>query len=93
MVSTRVEKYKNYRNTLLTSNDKVLNSKSSSSSQTGTLPIKEVYTALDQDEEKENDLLAFKKRQAKIRNIFIIIGLALVAIGLVIFAIFAFKGN
>ena len=96
MNTTRVEKYKTYRAKLISEGDPVSDySKERVSSSTygtsSTLPIKEVYKSLDEEERVEEALLKHQKKQALIRNIFIGIGLGLVAIGLIVFAIFAFK--
>ncbi len=95
MSNTRVEKYKGYRAKLISEGDPVYKSAKEGISNTfmtsSTLPIKEVYKTLEEEERKENALLEHQKKQALIRNIFIGIGLGLVAIGLIIFAIFAFK--
>ena len=96
MNNTRVEKYKGYRAKLISEGDPVhQNAKdgiqTNSFMTSSTLPIKEVYKTLEEEEQQENALLEHQKKQALIRNIFIGIALGLVAIGLIIFAIFAFK--
>lgn len=95
MDMTRVEKYKTHRSKLISSGDRILNfdnkEKENRYSTSSTLPLNEVYQALDEDKAKEDETLKFKQKQALIRNIFIGAGIALVFAFLVIFAFYVFK--
>lgn len=80
---TRVEKYKEYRASLIRADDKVFNSHEQTKkyedtlSGTRTLPIDEVYQNLDSSNATEEELLRLKKRTARISLISIIIGIVL----------------
>jgi len=77
---TRVEKYKEYRASLIRADDKVYNSREQTKkyedtlSGTTTLPIDEVYKNLDSSNALEEELLKIKKRSARERLIVWIVG-------------------
>ena len=94
MDESRVEKYKNYR-TKLISNGAPTNTKRDNrlvdTLNTSTIPIKEVYSSLDEDDNKEEDLYRLELKKTRLKIIFTVIFLALLAAAIVVFAIFAFK--
>ena len=96
MEETRVEKYKDYRNQLIregapTSSGSRINDSFSDTLNTQTLPMNEVYDTLDKREQEEESLIALEKRKMILKYGLWGVTLLLVAIGIVIFAIFAFR--
>ena len=98
MEETRVNKYKEYRSQLiregapkLTANRISDDSSLSDTLNTQTLPINEVYDTINEDEREEEGLLKLEKKKMILKYSFLGVFLLLLTIGIVIFAIFAFK--
>ena len=102
MATSRVQKFKDYRNSLLKEDSPALETIKNTSVEiansryetTSTLPMAEVIDALNKEEEKEDleEELALKKEKKKKILIYTltIVGLLLLAGGIVVFAILVF---
>ena len=98
MEETRVNKYKEYRSQLIREGaPKLTNNRISNDSSlddtlnTQTLPINEVYDTIAKDEQEQEGLLLLEKKKMILKYTFLGIFLFLLTVGIVIFAIFAFK--
>ena len=97
MKQTRVEKYKDYRSKLSTSNAPTLNNHYVNNdfrdtlSTTTTLPISEVYSSLDSDKNEKEEMLKLEKRKIFLKYFYISLALAILVIGFVVIGIILFK--
>ncbi|MBR0294778.1 MAG: hypothetical protein IJQ67_02585 [Bacilli bacterium] len=99
MEETRVEKYKAYRSELISEGtpkltpDRISEIDSSllDTLNTKTIPIAEVYGTIAKQEQEQESLVKLEKQKMILKYTFLGIFLLLLAIGIVIFAIFAFK--
>ncbi len=95
MSETRIEKYKDYRASILTDDTPVIDNANNSPSHhssvtTSTLPMDEVIQALDNGSKEE--IFLRKNRRKKIISYSVIIGLViLVIVAFVVFGIILFK--
>lgn len=99
MENTRVEKYKKYRSSLISDGSPTLTDNTTSQEHaklvdtlnTSTIPINEVYQSLEKDDKEAESLYQLELKKTKIKTILISVSLGLVAIALILFAIYAFK--
>ena len=92
-----MEKYKDYRSKLSTSNAPTLNNHYVNNdfrdtlSTTTTLPISEVYSSLDSDKNEKEEMLKLEKRKIFLKYFYISLALAILVIGFVVIGIILFK--
>ena len=98
MRTSRIQKFKEYRNSLIKEDSLILdetksdefNLKSSQFETTSTLPMDQVIDALEEDKDEEFYVKKAKKRTF-LKFLFIGLGLAIVIAGIIVFAVLVFK--
>lgn len=88
-METRVQKYKNYRGSLVKEGSKNYSTESKLFT-TNTLPLDEVMTAANKVD--GDQLVLLKRKEFKIKMAVLIVLALAIVVGIIVFACYAFKG-
>lgn len=87
-METRVQRFKEYRGSLVKEGSDIIN-RDKKLYTTNTLPLDQVMTATNKAE--EDALVLNKRREFKIKVAIVVASLVVITIGIIVFAVFAFR--